>query len=199
MKSMTESAGAVAAVALILQSGAAYAADNVAFHLDWTAGGISAVHYLDVVEGCLTKQDIDITILRGHGAADAITKVAKGVADFSVTDLGVIIGAISETQAPAKAIMPIVSMSPLAIAVAEDSPIKTLKDLEGRKLGSSVGNAALEYVPLGMKLVGADHAKVEDVLADGSALNRLLLGGQVDALASSITPPSTPSPPKWKA
>jgi NitT/TauT family transport system substrate-binding protein len=187
MKSMTKSVGAIAALALILQSGTAFAADDVAFQLDWTPGGISAAYYLGVTEGCFTDQDINMTISRGYGAADAVTKVATGVADFSVTDLGVIIGAISETQAPVKAIMPIVSMSPLAIAVRDDSPIKTLKDLEGRKLGSSVGNAALEYVPLGMKLAGADYTKVEEVLADGSALNGLLLGGQIDALASYIT------------
>lgn len=185
MKSIVK--GLVALLATPLLAGTAMAADAVSFQLDWTPGGISSAYYLGVTKGCFARNDIDVTISRGYGAADAVTKVATGVADFSVTDLGVIIGAIGETEAPVKAIMPIVSMSPLAIAVLEASPIHTLKDLEGRKLGSSVGNAALEYVPLGMKLAGADYSKVDEVLTDGSALNGLLLGGQIDALASYIT------------
>ncbi len=187
MKSKVQLAGIVGTLALILQAGTAFAADDVAFQLDWTPGGISAAYYLGVEKGCFTDQDINVTISRGYGAADAVTKVATGVADFSVTDLGVIIGAIGETQAPVKAIMPIVSQSPLAIAILGDSPIQTLNDLEGRKLGSSVGNAALEYVPYAMELAGADYSKVEEVLTDGSALNGLLLGRQIDALASYIT------------
>ena len=75
----------------------AAAADAVDFQLDWTPGGISAAYYLGVEQGCFTDQDIDVTISRGYGAADAVTKVATGVADFSVTDLGVIIGTIAES------------------------------------------------------------------------------------------------------
>lgn len=187
MKLILKSAGLLAGMTLALQAGTALGADNVAFQLDWTPGGISAAYYLGVEKGCFTDQDINITISRGYGAADAVTKVATGVADFSVTDLGVIIGAIASEAAPVKAIVPIVSMSPMAVAVLEDSPIKTLNDLEGKKIGSSVGNAALEYVPYGMELAGADYAKVEEVLVDGSALNGLLLGRQIDALASYIT------------
>ncbi|WEK03455.1 MAG: ABC transporter substrate-binding protein [Candidatus Devosia phytovorans] len=187
MNSMVKAAWRLGALALVLQAGTAIAADDVAFQLDWTPGGISAAYYLGAEKGCFTDQDINVTISRGYGAADAVTKVATGVADFSVTDLGVIIGAIGETQAPVKSIMPVVSLSPLAIAVLDDSPIQTMNDLEGRKLGSSVGNAALEYVPYGMELAGADYAKVEEVLTDGSALNGLLLGRQIDALASYIT------------
>lgn len=187
MNSIVKAIGMAAALGTSLQAGAAWAADDVAFQLDWTPGGIAAGYYLGVEKGCFADQGINVTISRGYGAADAVTKVATGVADFSVTDLGVIIGSIAESGAPVRAIMPIVSMSPLAIAVLEDSPIKTLKDLEGRKLGSSVGNAALEYVPYGMKLAGADYSKVEEVLVDGSALNGLLLGRQIDALASYVT------------
>lgn len=187
MNFMVKSAGVLGALALVLNGGTAFAADDVSFQLDWTPGGISSAYYLGVEKGCFSDQDINVTISRGYGAADAVTKVATGVADFSVTDLGVIIGSIGEAQAPVKAIMPIVSLSPLAIAVLDDSPIKTMNDLEGRKLGSSVGNAALEYVPYAMKLAGADYSKVNEVLTDGSALNGLLLGRQIDALASYIT------------
>ncbi|MDB5537000.1 MAG: twin-arginine translocation pathway signal [Devosia sp.] len=184
---MSKPLGALAALALVLQAGTAFAADDVAFQLDWTPGGTSAAYYYGVEKGCFTDQDINVTISRGYGAADAVTKVSSGAADFSVTDLGVIIGAIAESQAPIKAIVPIVAVSPMALAVLDDSPIKTLKDLEGHSVGSSVGNSALQFLPLGVELDGGDYSKVEQITAEGSALNGLLLQHQIDSLASTIT------------
>lgn len=165
----------------------ALANDQVDFQLDWTPGGISAAYYLGKDNGCFTDQGIDVSISRGYGASDAVTKVATGVADFSVTDLGTIIGIVSETGAPVKAIVPIVQESPMAVAVLGDSPIEELKDLEGHTVGSSVGNAAMTFLPLGMELEGADFSKIEQVTAEGSALNGLLLQGKIDALASYVT------------
>lgn len=187
MLSMSRASGALAALTVILQAGTALAADQVSFQLDWTPGGISAAYYLGIEKGCFTDQDIDVTVSRGYGAADAVTKVASGVADFSVTDLGVIIGSIAETQTPVKAIMPVVSVSPMGIAVLDTSPIKTLKDLEGHSIGSSVGNAAMLYLPMAVALEDGDYSKVNAVTAEGSALNGLLLQGQIDALASYVT------------
>jgi len=165
----------------------ARAADKVAFQLDWTPGGISAAYYLGLDRGCFSGQDIDVTISRGYGSADAVTKVAAGVADFSVTDLGTIIGAIANTGATVKAVMPVVSASPMGIAVLDGSPIKTLNDLQGHSIGSSVGNAAMTFLPLGMQMQGGDWSKVKVVTADGAALTGLLLQGKVDALASYVT------------
>ncbi len=168
-------------------TGAAQAADDVELQLDWTPGGISSAWYLGIEEGCFTNEGINLTVVRGYGAADAVTKVATGVAKFSITDLGTIIAAVATTQAPVKAIMPVVSQSPMGIAVLDESPIQTLKDLEGHSVGSSVGNAAMTFLPVGMEIVGGDWSKVTVETADGSALNGLLLGGQIDALASYVT------------
>lgn len=177
-------------LAILLATGPlhpAFAADEVAFQLDWTPGGISAAYYLGKSEGCFSERDIDVDIARGYGAADAVTKVATGVVDFSVTDLGVIISSVSETDAPVKAFLPIVTNSPMAVAVLDDSPVQTLKDLEGRSVGSSVGNAAMAYLPLGMEVAGGDITKVDQVTAERSALTGLLLQGKIDALASYVT------------
>lgn len=179
---------ALAAAAVVVGlSGSAHAADDVELQLDWTPGGISSAWYLGIKDGCFTNEGINLTVVRGYGASDAVTKVATGVAKFSITDLGTIISAIAVTKAPVKAIMPVVSQSPMGIAVLDESPIKTLKDLEGHSIGSSVGNAAMTFLPVGMEIVGGDLSKVKIETADGSALNGLLLGGQIDALASYVT------------
>ncbi|MBP1849196.1 ABC transporter substrate-binding protein [Rhizobium halophytocola] len=168
-------------------AGNANAADKVTFQLDWTPGGISAAWYLGVEKGCFTDQGIDLTITRGYGAADAVTKIGTGVAEFGITDLGVIIASIANNQVPVKAIMPVVSQSPAGLAVLEDSPIKTLKDLEGHSVASSNGNAAMQLLPLGMKLADADMSKVKVLTAEPATLNGLLLQGRTDSLASYVT------------
>ncbi|MDR3474887.1 MAG: ABC transporter substrate-binding protein [Devosia sp.] len=184
---MLRSIGFAAAAAVFGFVGMAQAADDVQLQLDWTPGGISSAWYLGIQNGCFTKEGINLTVVRGYGAADAVTKVATGVAKFSITDLGTIISAVATSKAPVKAIMPVVSISPMGIAVLDDSPIKTLKDLEGHSIGSSVGNAAMTFLPIGMQIVGGDMSKVKAVTADGSALNGLLLSGQIDSLASYVT------------
>ncbi|WP_273688349.1 ABC transporter substrate-binding protein [Ketogulonicigenium vulgare] len=185
---MAKSCSTLALIAAAVSTATAAAAnDAVNFQLDWTPGGISAAYYMGLEAGCFTDQGIDVTISRGYGAADAVTKVATRVADFSVTDLGVIVGTIANSGAPVKAILPIVQQSPVGIAVLENSPIQSLNDLEGRSIGTSVGNAAIEYLPLGMEAAGADLTKVEHITADGSALNGMLFRGQIDALASYVT------------
>lgn len=173
--------------AVALSAGQAAAADKVTFQLDWTPGGISAAWYLGLQQGCFTGQGIDLTIVRGYGAADAVTKIASGVAEFGVTDLSVIIASVGNTGAPVKAIMPVVMQSPAGLAVLDASPIKTVKDLEGHSIASSNGNAAMQLLPLGMKQAGADIGKVKIVTADASTLNGLLLQGKADALASYVT------------
>ncbi len=62
-----------------------------------------------------------------------------------------------------------------------------MKDLEGHSIASSVGNAAMEFLPLGMDAVGGDMSDVEIITAESSALTGLLLQKRVDALASYIT------------
>ncbi|WP_160008860.1 ABC transporter substrate-binding protein [Rhizobium sp. 18055] len=168
-------------------SSAAAAADKVTFQLDWTPGGISAAWYLGLEKGCFSDEGIDLTINRGYGAADAVTKIGTGVADFGITDLSTIIASIGNSNVPVIAIMPVVSDSPAGIAVMDSSPIRTLKDLEGHSIASSNGNAAMQTLPLGMELAGADISKVKIITSDPSTLNGLLLQGQADSLASYVT------------
>ena len=174
-------------LAVWLCMGAARAADDVALQLDWIPGGIAAGWYYGAAHGCFTGQGIDLRILRGYGAGDAITKVATGAAQFGVTDLGAMITARARTGAPVKGIMPVVSGSPFSFTVMDGSPIHGIRDLEGHRIAASSGGAAMAFLPIAMRLAGGDFAKVTRQTVDGAVLTGLLIGGKVDAITTYVT------------
>jgi len=165
----------------------ARAADEVTLQLDWIPGGIAAGWYYGASHGCFTDQGITLRILRGFGAGDAITKVATGAAPFGLTDLGALITSRVRTGATVKGIMPVVSDSPFSFTVLDETPIRTIQDLEGHRIAASAGGAAMAFLPIAMKLAGGDFAKVAKQTVDGAVLIGLLLQGKVDAITTYVT------------
>ena len=71
------------ALALALAcSGPVFAQDKVHFQTDWIPSGEHAMYYGGWSKGIYAKHGIDITITRGYGSGDTVTKVAGGAADW---------------------------------------------------------------------------------------------------------------------
>jgi NitT/TauT family transport system substrate-binding protein len=172
--------------ALVAASPAA-AADAVSIYFDWVPTGVYAAYYIGTKNGCFADKGINPTLNRGFGGVDTVTKVASGTGDFGVADLGSIMLAEVKSKAPVKAIMPIYHVSPMVVAVLADSPIQTLKDLEGRKLASAPGDAGIVLLPIAAKKAGVDFDKINRTSADPAALAGLLIQGKVDAITSYVT------------
>jgi len=177
----------LALLAGLLLAGPVRAADNVVLQLDWVPGGIAAPFFYGLVQNCYADQGIALKITRGFGAGDAITKVASGSSQFGITDLAAMIAGRAKSGAPVKAIVPIVPVSPFAVAVMDTSPVQTLKDLEGRKVASAAGDAGMAFLPIGMQLEGADFAKINKMSVEPAALVGLLIQGRIDAMTSYVT------------
>ncbi len=75
----------------------------------------------------------------------------------------------------------------MGIAVLAASPIKSPKDLEGRKLGASVTSGEYPFLPLYAEKAGFDLKKVDLVQIDGKVRERSLVEKQVDAVSSFAT------------
>jgi NitT/TauT family transport system substrate-binding protein len=183
--SLRACAGALVCTVTLL-AGRAQANDAVTIQLDWVPGGIYAAWYYGLANRCFSDRGIDLKIARGYGAGDAITKVATGTSEFGITDLGAMIASRAKTGAAVKAIMPIVSDSPFAVVVMATSPIHSLKELEGKRVAAAAGDAGMQFLPIGMKLAGADFSKIIRINAEPAALAGLLFQGRVDALTSYV-------------
>ena len=63
------------------------AADKVRFQTDWLPSGEHAMYYGGWQKGIFAEEGIDITITRGYGSGDTLTKLAGGAFDFGVADV----------------------------------------------------------------------------------------------------------------
>ena len=171
---------------LPLAAGAATAAEpvKIKFTLDWKLQGLHAWFYWAKAKGYFAAENLDVTIDQGEGSAAAVTRVMSGAYDAGFGDVNAIIqnAATKPGEAPVMVYM-IYNKAPFALLAKADSPIKTLKDLEGSKLGTPAGGASFKLLPLLAKQNGVDYSKINITQVSPALQEQLLIQGQVDSVA----------------
>lgn len=165
----------------------ARAADNVTLILDWTPGGFAANWYYGVENGCFPDQDINLTVERGYGGADTVTKIAAGVGDFGTADLSSIMLGKLTSDAAVTAILPMYTASPISVGVLESSGIKEIADLEGKTIAAAPGDSGIKILPIAFEEAGADFSTVKVETVDFTTLTGLLIQEKVDAITTYST------------
>lgn len=156
-------------------------ADKIHFLMDWIPTGEHAAYYSGWVRGTFAEHGIDVTITRGYGSGDTVSKVAAGVAQFGVADLGAVLTARMRANAPVKAIMAVYTFSPHSLFVLKSSGITSFKGLEGKKIAITPGNSHKLYFPEVARRAGTDPDKITWVNTDASAMAAMLIAKRVDA------------------
>ena len=168
-------------VLMVALASPASAQDKVRFQTDWIPSGEHAMYYGAWSKGIYAKHGIDITITRGYGSGDTVTKLAGGASDFGVADMAAVMTARARTNVPVKTIAVLYNKSPHALFVLKSSGITSFKGLEGKKIGITPGNSHRFYFPKVAEKAGTDPNKIVWTNMDGAAMAAQLIAKNIDA------------------
>jgi NitT/TauT family transport system substrate-binding protein len=137
-------------------------------------------------KGFWQRRGLDVEIARGFGSTAAIQAIVQKQMQVGI------IAAPSVLVAAAQGIDTRVVCIPgydatMGLFALADSDIKTVKDLEGRTLGSTLQSAEVPFIDRFLTLSGVDPAKVKRVALQPNVVDSSLINKQVDAISIFAT------------
>ena len=150
--------------------------------LDFVPTGEYVPHYTALEKGWYRDEGLEVKILRGQGSGDTIKRIAAAQGDVGIADISALIAARANTDVKVKAIALWYRRPPHGVFVRADSPIKTPRDLEGKKLAISAGNSHQILWPVFEKLSGLKPGSVTWVTMDAASMPPALIRGATDAV-----------------
>ena len=172
---------AVLAVCCAMSGASAQEPVKIKFTLDWKYQGLHAYIFWAKDKGYFAKEGLDVTIDQGTGSAATVSRIVSGTYDAGFGDMNAVIqfAGTKPGQQPVMVYM-IYNTPPFALIVKKDSPIKTLKDMEGKKMGTPAGGAAGVLFAALAKTNGVDASKVSVVNMAPNLQEQMLLKDDVD-------------------
>lgn len=170
--------------ASLMTSLPALAQDKLSVMLDWFVNPDHAPLVVAQEKGFFKDAGLEVTLTAPADPNDPPKLVAAGGADLAVSYQPQLILQVAEGL-PLVRVGTLVSTPLNSVVVLRDGPVKTLKDLKGRKIGFSI--AGFEDALLGAMLEkqGLSLKDVELVNVNFS-LSPSLLSGQVDAVVGAF-------------
>lgn len=175
---------AALAFGMVAGAGAVSAQTAIKFTLDWVFQGPTSPFLVALDKGYYKAEGLDVTMDPGQGSAGAVQRVATGAYQIGFADVNSLIE--YNVKNPGKevtAVFMAYDFPPFGIYALKKSGIKTVKDLEGKKLGAPVFDASFRLFPAFAKMVGVDRTKVESVNLTPQLREQSLVQGAVDFIS----------------
>jgi len=172
---------AVTLAGMLVGAGAVSAADKVSLRLNWYLGGLHAPFYLGVDRGYYRDEGIDLTVNEGRGSAAAVQIVGAKSDTFGMSDAGsLMLGAAKGV--PIRSVFTLLASSDFAIISLEETGIRKPKDLEGKTVAASPGDALTQLFPAVIEANGLTKDKIRLVFMDPPAKPAAVMEKKVEAL-----------------
>ncbi len=173
----------VLAVVAVMMVAPAFAQQKVPirFILDWKYQGIHAFVFWAQEKGYFAAENLAVTIDQGQGSAATVTNIVSGAYDAGLGDVNAIIqiAGTRPGEQPTMVFM-MYNTPPFALITKADGPVKALKDVVGRTLGTPAGASAGQLFPTLLKNNGIDPATVKVVNMAPNLQEQMMLTGHVD-------------------
>ena len=172
-------------VVLIAGSHNAVAQDKLIFSLQWIANGNNFGVFAAKEQGLYRNANLDVDVQRGYGSGETAKRVATGTADMGIADAAsVIVGRSSGLKV--KQVACLYERPPDAIFFIKGNRINSPKDLEGRTIGATAGEATVNLLPLFAANAGFDNKKMEMINLSPSAKYASLVAKTVDSIVGFV-------------
>jgi NitT/TauT family transport system substrate-binding protein len=159
-----------------------FAADKVTFVTDFGYNGRHSYYFVALEKGYYARENLEVSIVRGQGSADAVKQVAAGTAQLGFADTAAVILGRGNDQIPVKLVAIVYAKPPHAIFVLKDSGISKPKDLEGKKIADTAFSAVPKLFDAYAKAAKIDGSKVTWLVASSDTLPGMLTTGRADGI-----------------
>src|SRR5258708_29420132 len=181
-KFLHEASGAAAAIAGTSLARPAIAQPaKLRYTLSWLPTGQYAFLYCARQLGYFKQRGIELEIARGYGSMAAIQAVSTGQFEMGGAQTGANLLSIMKGL-DLRLLATQGYDATLGVLALEKGPIKTPKDLEGKKIGVSAAGGDTPFLPAYCRLSGIDFDKVSVVQLDSKILEQAAMSGIVDAI-----------------
>ncbi len=170
---------AVAGLAAMLTPAKAQQPQKLTVRTDFPPWGMHAGLHLAVDNGSLKDAGLDVDVSDGKGSSLVMQQIAAGDIDVGWVQLGPMAAARGKGL-PITSIAGFVRKSDLGGLVPKDSNIKTVKDLEGKKVAYSAASSWGPLLDVFLEAGGTSRDKIDLVSVDSSSLLSVYLSKQAD-------------------
>ncbi|RDJ26810.1 sulfonate ABC transporter substrate-binding protein [Bosea caraganae] len=177
--------GVLAGLAAATLTAPAGAQDKASLRLNWQLLGFHAPFYYGVEKGYYKDAGIELSVSEGRGGAATAQAVGAGSDAFGLVDAGTVIVSAAK-GIPIKSVMSLMNSGVFAVVARKESGITKAKDLEGKTIAVTAGDALTQLFPAVVTFNKLDESKIKFVNVDAASKVIAVLEKRADATLGSI-------------
>lgn len=161
---------------------AAGAKEKVVVRFTWKLKGEYAPLFVALDKGYFAAEGLDVDLAEGQGAQVVLRLIAAGTENIGYGPATAAAQAVSQGM-PVTVAALYQTRAPMGVISFPDVPLKSPKDLEGKRIGTSVGETFTDMLEPFTKINKLDLSKITRIQMDNSARTGQFLSRKVDVMS----------------
>jgi NitT/TauT family transport system substrate-binding protein len=160
--------------------------EKLTVRFTWKLKGEYAPLFVAHDKGYYKAEGLDVQLSEGNGAQNVLKALASGNEQFGYGPAIAAAQAISQGL-PVRVVAVYQTSTPMGVIAFPDTPLKVPKDLEGKRLGISVGETFGDMIRPFARINHVDLSKIQLIQMDASARTMQFLTHKTDVMSVYLT------------